>query len=411
MNQIPIDQLIQTCLAMLKELDFKETTIQRHRRHFRLLRDFMRTMGQLLYDESIGELYQLDKLTEGRSSEFSLKEIRHSINLLNDMVNDIPVRKKRTYLNTYLFPGEFGPHIQAFMEYFKVECRPACHTLNRYKTSLSHFSVRMQQDGVYPNNLDKSAVNRFVSSLQNTQLHVSVPVRRFLRYLYNQNLTEEDLSIPLFDIKCHRAEKLPSMYSTDEIRRMGASVEKSSATGRRNYAIFLLASQLGLRASDICLMQFHNIDWERNIIQLTQQKTQRKIELPLLNIVGEAIIDYIRNARPKSRIKTIFLTAQAPFTTISTPGLSSIISHVIFKAGVDTKSRHHGAHCLRHSLATRLLEQGSSLPIISDALGHSDTQSTMVYLNVDIKGLLSCSLDVPPVPDIFYMQKGGGFYE
>jgi site-specific recombinase XerD len=96
---------------------------------------------------------------------------------------------------------------------------------------------------------------------------------------------------------------------------------------------------------------------------------------------------------------------------ISVPGISGIISNIIYKAGIETKTRHHGAHCLRHSLATQLMEQGTTLPVISDTLGHSNSQTTMIYLSVDINGLLRCSLDVPPVPDCFYMQKGGWFYE
>ena len=192
---------------------------------------------------------------------------------------------------------------------------------------------------------------------------------------------------------------------------MDTSIEKSSPMGKRNYAIFLLASRLGLRASDIRLLQFNNLDWDQNLIILMQCKTQKKIELPLLNIIGEAIIDYVRNVRPKSDSKTIFLTVHAPYTPISVPGLSSIVSRIIFKAGIDTKTRHHGSHCLRHSLATRLLYQGTTLPVISDVLGHSSSQTTMIYLNVDVNSLLCCSLDVTPVTENFYMQKGGWFYE
>jgi len=411
MNQTSIDKLIQTSLDTLKQLDFKESTIKRHRRQFLYLRSYMRSHRQDLYDESIGEKCQIDMLTEGVAKDFRLKEIRHSINLLNDMLNHVPVRKKRIHCRVYPFPGEFGKHVQVFLEHLKIECRPTKHTLYMYMTALSHFAVRMQVDGICPDNLDTIAISRFVSSLQNTQLRVCVPVRRFLRYLFERNITKTDFSIPLFVIKCHRAEKLPSLYNTEEIRKMDASIEKSSPVGKRNYAIFLLASRLGLRASDIRLLQFHNLDWDRNVINLKQSKTQKNIELPLLSIIGEAIIDYIRNGRPKSETKTIFLTAIAPYTPLSIPGLSCIVSHIIYKAGIDTKGRHHGSHCLRHSLATRMLEQGTTLPVISESLGHSNTQSTMVYLSVDIKSLLRCSLVVPPVTDGFYMQKGGWFYE
>jgi integrase len=192
---------------------------------------------------------------------------------------------------------------------------------------------------------------------------------------------------------------------------MDVAIEKTSKKGKRNYAIFLLASRLGLRASDICALQFCNLDWERNVINLVQCKTGKEIEQPLLAVIGEAIVDYIRNGRPKSESKTIFLTAVAPYTPIGVSGLSGIISCVIFKSGIDVKDRHHGSHCLRHSLATQLLNQGTTLPVISQTLGHSNSQTTMIYLGIDVNGLLSCSLDVPSVPESFYMQKGGWFYE
>jgi len=408
---VTIDEQIQTCLDTIKQLDFKESSIKRHRKHLLHIKEYLRSNEQNSYNEDIGEKYQFDILSEGTTKEYKLKEIRHTINLLNDILNQVPVRKKRICLKVFPLPGEFGEHIESFLEQVRIESRPTDKTMRNYKAALSHFAVRMQQDRIRPENLDQMAISRFISSLQNTQLRVCVPVRRFLRYLFETDILKKDYSIPLYDIKCHRAEKLPSIYNNEEIRKMEASIERSSSTGRRNYAIFLLASRLGLRASDIRFLQFNELDWDKNVINLIQCKTKKMIELPLLNIVGEAMIDYIRNGRPKSDSKTIFLTAIAPYTIISVPGISCIVSRIIYKAGIDTKGRHHGSHCLRHSLATRLLKQGTTLPVISDVLGHSDSQTTMTYLNVDINGLLQCSLDVPPVTDCFYMQKGGWFYE
>lgn len=364
-----------------------------------------------MYDEDVGEKYLLDMLSDRNVNDYRLKVNRHSINLLADILNHVPIRKKRIHLTTYTLAGEIGKYVQDFLEQFKVNSRPTEHTLHMYLTALSHFTVRMQQDHICLDNLDNAAISRFTSSLQNTQMRVCGPVRRFLRYLYEINLTETDLSLPLFYIKNHRKEKLPSLYSIEEIRKMDISIETTSKIGKRNYAIFLLASRLGLRASDISQLQFCNMNWDRNVINLVQFKTKKEIELPLLSIIGEAIIDYIQNGRPTSDCKTIFLTANAPYTSISVAGLSNLISDIIYKAGIETKGRHHGAHCLRHSLATQLLNQGTTLPVISEALGHSNSQSTMIYLGVDVKGLLGCSLYVPPVPDSFYMQRGGWLYE
>jgi len=411
MRQKLVEKLILSCLETLRKQDFKESTIKRYRCQFNQLIGYMKLNGQVMYSESIGEKYQVDIFEKRNFSCYTQKCIRNSIDRLNEILNHEPVQKKHLYLKTFPLPGELGKHAQSFLERLKIEIRPTDHTLNMYVTALSHFTVRMQQDHFILENLDSVAISKFIASLQNTQMYVCVPVRRFLRYLFEKNLTKTDFSTPLFYIKCHRAEKVPSVYNAREIRMMDASIDKSSPVGKRDYAIFLLASRLGLRASDMCLLQFSNLDWDRNVINLVQFKTKKEIELPLLAVIGEAIIDYILNSRPKSESKTIFLTAKAPHTMISVPGISGIISNIIYKAGIETKTRHHGAHCLRHSLATQLMEQGTTLPVISDTLGHSNSQTTMIYLSVDINGLLRCSLDVPPVPDCFYMQKGGWFYE
>jgi len=211
------------------------------------------------------------------TQDYRLKETRHSLNLLNDVLNHVPVRRNRIPLRVYPLAGEFGKHAHDFLERFKVDIRPTANTMHMYMTALSHFTVRMQQDHICPDNLDHVAISRFFASLQNTQLRVCCPVRRFLRYLFEINLTKTDLSIPLFYMKSHRAEKLPSLYNIEEIRKMDASIGKTSRMGKRDYAIFLLASRLGLRASDICLLQFRNLDWDRNVINLIQCKTKKKL--------------------------------------------------------------------------------------------------------------------------------------
>ncbi len=268
----------------------------------------------------------------------------------------------------------------------------------------------MSNDNVTTSNLDHIAVNGFMASAQNIRFHVCRPVRRFLRFLYEQSIISTDLSAPLYLMKPNNVEKLPSVYNVEEIKLMDRAIERVTGKGKRNYAIFLLASRLGLRASDIANLQFRNIDWDRNLIILQQIKTQKTIELPLLTIIGEALIDYIRFGRPKSESKMIFISACAPYNPIGASSVCMTIRDVISKAGLTTRNRHSGAHSLRHSLATQMIEQGESLSLISETLGHSNTQTTMVYLGVDVNGLLSCSLYVPPIPECFYNQEGGVYH-
>lgn len=192
--------------------------------------------------------------------------------------------------------------------------------------------------------------------------------------------------------------------------KVESSICRRNNVGKRNYAMVLLASRLGLHASDIAGLQFGNIDWDRNVLILNMRKTGRGTELPLLTDVGNAIIEYLRYGRPKSTLQHVFLAARAPYVGTTKGCVCAAINAVICRSGVYTIGKHHGPHSLRHSLASAMLNDGTMLPVISETLGHKSTQTTMSYLKIDIASLLKCALPVPHVPDAFYMQRGGAFY-
>jgi len=361
------------------------------------------------YDENVGNHFLCDEILQ-RLSDSTLKMYKRAILFLNETTNGISYRKKRK-VKTYPMLGKIGEAGKVFLERFTSEFRPAERTIRQYQTSLSRFAVRMAQDGVKLETLNETKVIGFISSVQNTSIYVCFPLRRFLHYLYTEHLTHIDLSCVLSSIKNHRAVKVPSVYTPEEIKNIESVVNRTSAIGKRNYAMLLLATRLGLRAGDIRTLRFNNIDWDNNVINIVQEKTKKEVELPLLTDIGEAIIDYIKNGRPRSDYKTIFLSGSHPYEPITTATFSTVITDIIYKTGIELKGRRHGVHCLRHSLATTMLQNGTSLPVISATLGHSNTQATMIYLSVNVCNLLRCSLDVPPVAEGFYTQKGGLFYE
>ena len=403
-------ELLTSFHALFRQQEFTEYLTKRYERGIKTLLDYMDQNNLILYDEKIGEDFLHSIHLKGNVSANKRSLLRRVVYLLNDILYDIPFRKKRIVLKTYPLTGELGVYAASFINHFRNEIRPTQHTLKKYEVALSHFTLYMEQERAGLKDISDVLISRFFGSLQNTRQNVSVPVRRFLHYLYAAQLIDSDLSVRLFSMKSPRSEKIPSFYTNEEIRKMDSVVERNSRVGKRNYAMYLLASRLGMRSGDIRNLTFSNIDWERNVLAFKQQKTGKEIELPLFTIIGEAIIDYIRNGRPQSNLKTIFLSANAPFTPITVSTFTSVITDIIYKAGIEPKGRRHGPHCLRHSLATNLLNQGTPLPVISEVLGHSHTESTKIYLNVDVESLLCCSLDVPPVPDRFYMQKGGWFY-
>ncbi|GAI82656.1 unnamed protein product, partial [marine sediment metagenome] len=124
----------------------------------------------------------------------------------------------------------------------------------------------------------------FVSTQTNSQIGIVSTIRFFLRFLYEERIIQNDLSTVLQHYKWVKKEKLPSVYTTKEVFQIESSIHRENATGKRNYAMILLASRLGLRTSDIAHLTFGNIDWENSTITLSQFKTGKKIELPMLVI-------------------------------------------------------------------------------------------------------------------------------
>ena len=251
----------------------------------------------------------------------------------------------------------------------------------------------------------------FVSTQTNNNINVVSSLRVFFRYLYEERLLKTDLSYVLAHYKWVKREKLPSVYTTEEVKRIESSVNCSNAVGKRDYAVLLLATRLGLRASDIAFLSFAGLDWENSRITLKQYKTGRETELPLLAEIGEAIINYLKVGRARSDSPNVFLSARAPYRPMTGKAVSNAVRQIIDASGIPIGQRRHGPHAMRHSLASRLLEHSVSLPIISESLGHEKTESTMTYLRIDRNTLRQCALDVPMVDASFYRQKGGAFYE
>lgn len=149
----------------------------------------------------------------------------------------------------------------------------------------------------------------------------------------------------------------------------------------------------------------------RDVVYPSISKRGRHNELPLLEDVGQAILDYYLNGRPKTDIENIFVTANSPVNVLAPGTVSYIVGKIIRESGVVIGNRRHSTHSMRHSLATKLMENNTDISIISGVLGHESEEPTMYYLGISVKLLGECPHDVPPVSNDFYNQKGGFFYE
>jgi integrase len=165
-----------------------------------------------------------------------------------------------------------------------------------------------------------------------------------------------------------RHKTIPSVYSPEEIEQLLASVNRDDESGKRDYAIILIAARLGLRASDIAALTFDCLRLEKGTVEIVQKKTNTPHIVPLTDEVKTAIFDYVDNARPKSDERRIFLNLRG-YGTPMPASIGGIVHKAFIRSGVDCKDRRSCSHALRASLATALLAEGNDYYTVQSALG------------------------------------------
>ena len=222
-------------------------------------------------------------------------------------------------------------------------------------------------------------------------------IRAFFKFSYFHGYSATDLALLVPKARYLPASSIPTTYSKDEVERLLSTVDRANPIGKRDYAILLLAVRLGMRSGDIRNLRFSNLKWGADRIEIIQEKTGHSLILPLLNDVGDSIIDYFKNGRPETTSEFIFIRHCAPYDELSSSAaLYRIMKKYLHMAKLPGESpKKAGLHVLRHSLASVLLEQETPLPIISEILGHLNTNTTRIYTSIDITQLKKCALDAP----------------
>ena len=178
-------------------------------------------------------------------------------------------------------------------------------------------------------------------------------MRSFLRFLCTRGLVGADLVAQARALRFSKEHHLPPVWPPETVEALLEAVDRSSSLGKRDYAILLLAARLGLRACDIRALALDNIQWAEARLTLTQTKNGRYLSLPLSEELGQALIDYLRHARPRSPHRAVFLKARAPYEPFGpTNPLHSVITATLRRASISLpRGMPRGLHSLRHTLA------------------------------------------------------------
>jgi integrase/recombinase XerD len=223
--------------------------------------------------------------------------------------------------------------------------------------------------------------------------HVCSQARGFLSYLYTSGTIATDVSRAVPKVATPRLASLPRSLPWKQVRELIDGVDTSHPDGMRDKAILLLLATLGLRSCEVRSLELGDIKWRSGEIRIPRTKTRRERVLPLLAEVGTALADYSLHGRPAVQVPQLLLRHGPRPGSMKPNTIVWILRRHLDRAGIRMARR--GAHMLRHSLATRMVNAGVPIKSVADVLGHASIDTTAIYTKVDVTTLATVALPFP----------------
>lgn len=391
---------------LLLENHYNSTTIHFYEREWKKIQTFlMNEYGDTEYEMERGLKYLekqynlVSKYNDGTLSQQRVQLLR-VVHMLEDYsLHRVLTRRYYASKNPLTLDERFEPLFNEYAD-FPDSSELSVSTVNHYKRMSVVFMDYLTQRKISSaDQVTMDICNSYLKTLAGYSFKTVEQnvcgVRHFLRFLHSSGKISVDYAEKIHMPSISKSARIPSAWQAEELKAMLAAIDRNSPTGKRDYAMIVLACVLGLRIGDIKNLRFKNFNWEEKKLSIIQHKTHKPLNLPLPDAVGWAVIDYIKNGRPQYyESDVIFLKHMPPFDPIGDENhMQQQIIRYMRKAGIDQRrKKHSGFHSLRHSAGSMLLEMETPLPVITDILGHSDSDVTAVYLKTDLQKLAECVL-------------------
>lgn len=389
--------LIDALLHHLVNLRYSQITICHYRRVFQRFVKFQldhgKTRNQLVKNDVTRYL-----LSRGISPEGPHQIDRTGMRMLLEFQkNGCFVRRQ------FKLPSTIRPCYENILDQYLMfrvnETNIAPSTKRRFQDVLRNFFEYLTKRNIKTlKDLQIEHVHQYFKTCSSCAPCTLSLVAGILRGLFRHLVSLERLPIKFIasipHIRYANNTRLTDVWPKIYVENVIAIIDRQSPMGKRDYAICLLVARLGLRASDVRRLQIDNINWRKGVITISQQKTKAPLELPFTEEIGTALIDYLKHGRPNSTQRVVFLRHCAPFEPFGAHNsLHEIISKYREKAEIVLpRECRSGFHSLRHSLATRLHEADTPLPVLATILGHTSVESTRNYARTNIEMLRSAAL-------------------
>ncbi|MDD3925745.1 MAG: site-specific integrase [bacterium] len=409
MEHVDLAAIVELLLIELHRLNYPKNTITRYRCNINRFLRFMEnnsytTVTPEICDRFLASLAMLTSRQRPRSRR-DMRAFRRCAYLLLEyqQYGNIP-RRCKFIVKTKSLQNEA---MVGILEAFTINLQQLGRSEVTMKAYYGHaFSFLSHAETIHgcitPGQITPQVVGTYCQLLQmRTKKSIKdiCVLRVFLKFLKEARSTDHDLSLAVPTYRIARRNRIPTVLSYDQMTALLGAIDRETAMGKRDYAVFLLAARLGLRTTDIMNLRLDNLLWREKLIRFNQSKTGKQVTLPLPLDVGNALIDYITQARPDYGNPYVFLVQFAPYEKITYASTFFwLYKKYAVKAGIIRKEgEHFGLHVLRHTMASHMLARNTALPVISELLGHSSTDSTKAYLKTDVEALRICALPMPEV--------------
>ena len=404
-ENLQLGRLVANALGEIERLGYSGTSRRRYRTTWEHLIEFFhqKNLGNEFSADLAArflEEYRVRDEQRDKPGDGWRRDMVLGVKVLADFAKNGRIERAFTRVQAIHLAPPMEKTLRDYEQYSKDRLHLRPRTIHRCTTEVMIFLDFLHSKKARTlEHIQAADLSDFVSSRDHlkpkTVLGIVSYVRSFLRFLTVRGILRKDLSAELPKIRVPRDATIPSVWDQELIVRLLDAVDRSSAKGKRDYAILLLACRLGLRAGDIRTLKLDNLRWAESTIEITQAKTDAALILPLTNEVGEALIDYLTSGRPKTTHREVFLKVKPPFDPFKENNhLYDIVNYWRWLARITFRSpQKRGLHSLRHTLASRLLEKGTPLPTISEILGHTSLESTRIYAKVDVEALRGVALD------------------
>jgi len=287
------------------------------------------------------------------------------------------------------------PHADQVAEFTDYMCRErglSPWTIKYSRGTIQEFLAQIDRADLRLKTLTAAEVNELLAAKVRSNQYSRVGLRRwasamrpFFRFAEGRGWCRRGLADAVKTPPLYRHEGLPLGPSWDDVNRLLAVAQRDCPVDIRDRALLLLLAVYGLRAGEVAALRLDDFDWEREVLTVPHGKRQRPRTYPLCRTVGDAVLRYLRKARPRTDRREVFITVLAPFRPLHSASVGGMVSRRLHAMGLTLP--HYGAHTLRHACATHLLAQGLSLKEIGDHLGHQSPEATRIYAKVDLAAL------------------------